>query len=54
MSSFLQKEAPISEPYSCPEWQKSELDKRYKDYKNGKLKLHDWEGVHEELRNKYK
>lgn len=37
-----------------PEWQKSELDKRYSDYKKGKLKHHDWEGVHEELRNKYK
>ncbi len=37
-----------------PEWQKVELDKRYSDYKNEKLKLHDWEGVHEGLRNKYK
>ena len=37
-----------------PEWQKSELDKRYSDYKKGKLKIHDWKGVHEELRNKYK
>jgi putative addiction module component (TIGR02574 family) len=36
------------------EWQKAELDKRYSDYKNGRLKLHDWEGVHEELRTKYK
>jgi len=37
-----------------PEWQKAELDKRYSDYKNGKLALHNWEGVHEKLRNKYK
>jgi len=37
-----------------PEWQKSELDKRYSDYKDGKLKIHDWEGMHEELRNKHK
>ncbi|MBS1257253.1 MAG: hypothetical protein MAG551_00290 [Candidatus Scalindua arabica] len=37
-----------------PEWQKAELDKRYSDYKNKKLNLHDWEGVHDELRNKYK
>lgn len=37
-----------------PEWQKSKLDKRYSDYKNGKLKLRNWEGIHEELRNKYK
>ena len=35
-----------------PEWQKAELDKRYSAYKNGKLKLRDWKGVHEELRNK--
>ncbi len=37
-----------------PEWQKAELDKRYSAYKEGKLKLHDCEGVHEELKNKYK
>ena len=37
-----------------PEWQKSELDKRYRDYKNGKLKVHNWEDIHEGLRNKYK
>ncbi len=37
-----------------PEWQKSELDKRYKDFRNGELELHDWETVHEDLRNKYK
>ena len=37
-----------------PEWQKAELDKRYSDYKNEKLKLYDWEDVHNELRNKHK
>ncbi len=37
-----------------PEWQKLELDKRYKDYKGGGLNLHDWQSVHEALRNKYK
>ncbi len=37
-----------------PEWQKVELDKRYSDYKGGKLKLHDWESVHGKLRKKYK
>ncbi len=36
------------------EWQNVELDKRYNDYKNGKLKLHGWEDVHEGLRNEYK
>ena len=37
-----------------PEWQKAELDKRYREYKNGTLKLHDWEDVHAELRNRNK
>jgi putative addiction module component (TIGR02574 family) len=37
-----------------PEWQKQELDKRYKEYKAGKQNLHDWQSVHEDLRNKYK
>lgn len=37
-----------------PEWQKQELDKRYKEYQEGKLELHDWESVHEGLRDKYK
>ena len=37
-----------------PEWQKQELNKRYKEYKEGALGLHDWKSVHEELRNKYK
>ncbi len=33
-----------------PEWQKAELDRRYSDYKSGRLKLHDWKAVHAELR----
>lgn len=37
-----------------PEWQKQELDKRYKAYQEGKLELHDWQSVHEGLRDKYK
>jgi len=37
-----------------PEWQKKELARRYAEFKEGKLKLHDWEGVHEDLRNKNK
>ena len=40
-------ELPLSE------WQKRELDKRYKQFKAGKLNLHDWKSVHEGLRNKY-
>lgn len=37
-----------------PEWQEQELDRRYADYKQGKLELHDWRAVHEALREKYK
>jgi putative addiction module component (TIGR02574 family) len=37
-----------------PEWQKVELDKRYKEYKSGKLALHEWKEVHEGLRKKHK
>ena len=37
-----------------PEWQEKELDRRYLEYKEGKLELHDWKTVHEELREKYK
>lgn len=33
-----------------PEWQKLELDKRYSEYKNENLQLHDWEGVHQNLK----
>ncbi len=36
------------------EWQKQELDKRYKEYKAGAQNLHDWQSIHEEIRNKYK
>ena len=36
------------------EWQKRELDKRYREYKAGKQNLHDWHSVHEDIRNKYK
>lgn len=37
-----------------PEWQKRELDRRYKEFKAGALELHDWESVHAGLREKYK
>ena len=36
-----------------PMWQKKELDKRYEEYKEGKLELHDWEDIHKGLRDKY-
>jgi len=35
-------------------WQKNELDKRYKEYREGKLALNNWEEVHKDLREKYK
>jgi putative addiction module component (TIGR02574 family) len=34
-----------------PEWQKRELDKRYKEYLAGKQNLHNWKSVHEGLRD---
>jgi putative addiction module component (TIGR02574 family) len=37
-----------------PEWQKRELDRRYKEYQAGTQNLLDWQSVHEEIRNKYK
>ena len=39
---------------SMPEWQKQELDRRYKEYKEGNIQLHNWKSVHENLREKYK
>lgn len=35
------------------EWQRLELDRRYKAYEAGQVRLRDWESVHEELRDKY-
>lgn len=37
-----------------PGLQKKELDRRYIEYNEGKLEIHDWKTVHEELREKYK
>lgn len=36
------------------EWQKDELNRRHKEYKQGKLELLDWKAAHKELRDKYK
>lgn len=33
-----------------PMWQKKELDKRYEEYKEGKLELHDWKDIHKRLK----
>lgn len=43
-----------NEELPMPEWQRTELDKRYNDYKCGNLKLHECENVHKSLRNQYK
>ena len=37
-----------------PIWQKRELDRRYKEYKEGNLGLHDCEDGHKGLREKHK
>lgn len=39
---------------SMSAWQKAELDKRYQEYSEGKLEVHDWKDVHQKLRNKFK
>ena len=39
---------------TMPEWQKSELEKRYGQFKQDKLGLHDWRVVHAELRERDK
>ena len=43
-----------NEDLPLQEWQKKELNLRYKSYKAGQQNLHDWESVHKNLRNKYK
>jgi len=42
----------ISIPLS--EWQKKELDNRYKAFKTGNVELHDWKSVHQSLNKDYK
>lgn len=37
-----------------PEWQKYELEKRYNEYRDGKMELYNWQEVHKNLREKYK
>ncbi len=34
-------------------WQEEELDKRYRDYKQGQVELHPWNDVHTEFREKF-
>ena len=36
-----------------PEWQKNELNKRYIQYKQGKVELHDWHEIHNKMRKGY-
>jgi putative addiction module component (TIGR02574 family) len=43
-----------NEKLPLPHWQRVEIEKRYADFKNGDLKLHDWQNVHEDLRKKYR
>lgn len=46
--------AKDGENLPLPEWQRNELDRRYKDYQQGKSTLHNWRDVHGELRAIYK
>jgi len=45
--------ATSNDEIPMPDWQKKELNKRYKEYEGGKLELHNWDTVHKELREKY-
>jgi len=37
-----------------PDWQRQELDRRYKEYHEGDVELRDWQSVHESIRDKYR
>lgn len=43
-----------SDKLPMPEWQKEALNKRYDQYKNSKLELHEWQEVHNGLRERHK
>lgn len=42
--------AAANNEFPFPEWQKSELDKRVKEFKNSNYSLHDYMDVHTNLR----
>lgn len=35
------------------DWQKIELKRREREYRQGEMELYDWQAVHEELRGRY-
>ncbi len=37
-----------------PAWQKKELEKRYGQYQQNQVELHDWRRIHNELRERHK
>ncbi len=39
---------------TMPEWHKKALAARYKQYKEGKLQLHNWKEIHRQLKEKNK
>ncbi len=41
-----------SDQLPLPEWQTQELERRYRQYQQGDLELHDWQEVHAGLRGK--
>lgn len=36
-----------------PEWQKTELNKREKEFQHGKLEVNDWKQVHQKIRSEF-
>lgn len=35
------------------DWQKQELNRRYKSYQEGNMELHEWQAVHEKIKDSY-
>lgn len=52
VADIWDKIAADNDNIAFPEWQKSELERRYKGYKNGQLSLHKVNEVHTTLKSK--
>lgn len=44
--------ADDNHPLPPPEWQKRELDRRYKAYQENQVELYDWEEIEADLRER--
>lgn len=46
--------ADENESLPMPEWHRKELERRSEEHRKGEVELHDWEDVHQAIRDKYK